>query len=219
MRAPSAAWLLVLAIVVAGVPAHARGNNSWFQLSLDGSATWLATVPTLPITSNTSVTFNALRGARIPSSSAEPSLFAGGGLDTRTGPLRGDWFMPLFGFRFAAWSFTPTLALGDNVTASFDTLLYSEILLPGIGVRLDDHFTVAARLAYVRLDLDGTATDGHLSLDINAGQDGIGILGEATACVGPHSSVCLFAEPAVLYLGGPDFALTFGARVVFDPTR
>jgi len=216
MRAPRRLLLglLVLAFLVVSDRAFARGSE-WFQLSLDGAPTWLARAPELDIGTDSGTTFNALRGAALPA--AGPAWFGGAGFDTRAGAKRENWFVPLVGVRFGLADFHASLANGDGVTTTLDTLIYTELLLPGFGVRLGDHFSLAARLAYVRLDTSGSATDGHITMAVDAGADGFGVLGDAQACLGPRSSVCLFAEPAATWIGGPDFAVTFGVRLVLVP--
>lgn len=213
-------WLLVSAFVTSTTGAFARGrgnNDTDGQLSVDADPIWLAQVPMLPISSDSDTTFNALHDVALPAGG--PNWFAGGGLDVRLGPMHGSWFIPILGFRVGVSDFHRSLSVGDNVSVALDTLTYLELLLPGIGYRFGDYFSLSARLAYVSVDALGSATDGHITLAVDGNSDGFGILGEAKACLGPASSVCLFAQPAALYVGGPDFALSFGVRLVWDPTR
>jgi len=206
---------IVSLLLLIAAPAAAR--NTTTQITIDGGPTYLVTTPSLGLSSDGTTSFNALRGVSLPAGGA---LWLGGGaLDTLTGPRKGSWFVPLLGYRFALSSFGANLVLQDNVTATLDTLIFSEILLPGFGYRFGDHFTLSARPAYVRLDTSGSATDGHLTMDVGASADGFAVLGDATVCVGPHTSVCVVAQPTAMWMNGPNFALSFGARVVLDPSQ
>lgn len=209
--------LLAAALALVSQNAFARGDkNGWFQFSLDGGATWLAHAPPLDLGSDSGTTFNVLRGVSIPV--RDTSWFGGGSLDIRAGSKRESWFLPLFGARIAIADFHVQMANGQNVTTTLDQLMYSEMFLPGIGWRFGDTLSLSARPVYVRLDTSGSATDGHVTTAVSAGTDGFGVLGDVQLCVGELFHACAFAEPTVMWMSGPDFALTFGVRVALSPS-
>ncbi|HEY1954480.1 MAG TPA: hypothetical protein VGH28_02690 [Polyangiaceae bacterium] len=206
--------LFIVAFALVSDNALARGNG-WFQFSVDGGATWVAQTPALDLGTDSGTTFNALRGASVPAGGA--TWFGGGGIDVRAGPKGESWFIPLFGFRFGISDFHASIANGDNVTTTLDTLIYTEMFLPGLGWRFGDHVSLALRPAYVRLDTSGTATDGHITTSVDAGSDGFALLGDVQACLGPHTTACAFVEPNVMWMAGPNFALSFGLRFALAP--
>ncbi len=208
---------MVLACALSTRDAAAR--TAMDSLTVEADATWVSRVPPLHLASSSGTAFNALEGATIDE--AQSTWFPGLALDERILPRDSALFVPLVGLRIGYAGYSRDLTLSGGVAAHVENLWFSEILLPGIGVRASaDPFSISlsTRLAYARFDTEGRATDGHTTIGIGAGPDGAGILGDFSVCV-PHVSLCLFAEPTAMLVGQPDFAVSMGLRLGYEPSR
>jgi len=81
---------------------------------------------------------------------------------------------------------------------------------------MGDHLFFSARLFYLDIATEGSATDGRVTVGVSADAGGVGIAGEAAACSGGNFRVCAFVQPLTMYIGALDVGANIGLRVEYE---